>query len=319
VRIVHDEVLASTPRRAACAWPAVAICATTASYCRPASTSCGTRFPASTTPTPRPASCTPGRPAADRGAAQAARSDAGRRRLRDVDSQGALPLPAGPVRARLPGCRLLQANKPKSKVVVLDANEDIVSKKGLFAKAWADSTRDHRVSAAERTARRRRGDQTARPRIRQGQGRCAERDTAAPCRRHRRQSGLKLINKRWVDIDWLSMESTARRGARPRRRDLPGADDAEVGRHGQPACEARRRGDPQPAVRRATERTPLVMNTCYSFVDNATRSTSLRFIPVRRRLQACSRCPAPVASRACAAKSKASTLPAGRRTSGPTC
>jgi len=62
----------------------------------------------------------------------------GWRRLRDQHSQDALPLPAGTVRARLPGSVLPEEQQTQSKVLILDANPDIVSKKGLFTAAWKD-------------------------------------------------------------------------------------------------------------------------------------------------------------------------------------
>ena len=34
------------------------------------------------------------------------------------------------------GRALLQRRKPKSKVIILDANEDVISKKALFMAAW---------------------------------------------------------------------------------------------------------------------------------------------------------------------------------------
>ena len=58
----------------------------------------------------RRAACVEGR-AADRGAALPARGDARRRRLHPVGPAGALPLPAGTLRAREHGGRLLQAGE----------------------------------------------------------------------------------------------------------------------------------------------------------------------------------------------------------------
>jgi sulfide dehydrogenase [flavocytochrome c] flavoprotein subunit len=161
-------------------------------------------------------------------------------------------------------------NKPKSKVIILDANEDVVSKKGLFTKAWTDLYKgivEYRpnsevkdVDAASKTAilefdKFKADVLNVVPPHRAG-------DIAA-------KSGIKLINNRWVDIDWLidGIHQHAGRAC-PGRRHLPGADHAEVRPHGQPARQACRRGHPQPAVRRQPPNpTPVLMNTCYSFVD----------------------------------------------------
>ena len=77
--------------------------------------------------------------AGDGGAAPAARGDARRRRLRDHDARGAVPLPA---RARTSApARWRATSRPPSrsrKVLILDANPDVTSKGALFKKVWAE-------------------------------------------------------------------------------------------------------------------------------------------------------------------------------------
>jgi sulfide dehydrogenase [flavocytochrome c] flavoprotein subunit len=82
------------------------------------------------------------------------------------------------------------------------------------------------------------------------------------------KSGLKLINNRWVDVNWLS-DGIDQHAGRPcaRRRHLPGADHAQVRPHGQPARQARRCGHLNQLAGQEPNPTPVVMNTCYSFVD----------------------------------------------------
>lgn len=46
--------------------------------------------------------------------------------------------PPGPYERACQVAWYFKNHKPKSKVLILDANEDVVSKKGLFTKAWAD-------------------------------------------------------------------------------------------------------------------------------------------------------------------------------------
>jgi len=103
------------------------------------------------------------------------------------------------------------------------------------------------------------------------------------------QSGLRLINGRWVDIDWLTMEASDTPGvhvlgdavfpapAMPKSGHL-------ANQHGKLAAAAILRllaGD-------APSQTPLLMNTCYSFVDprHAMHVASVhRYDPASRLMQ----------------------------------
>jgi NADPH-dependent 2,4-dienoyl-CoA reductase/sulfur reductase-like enzyme len=75
---------------------------------------------------------------ADRRASQAARSHARRRRVRNLDSARTYRCPPGPYERACQVAWYLKRAKPKSKVLILDGNEDVVSKKGLFMKAWGE-------------------------------------------------------------------------------------------------------------------------------------------------------------------------------------
>ena len=46
--------------------------------------------------------------------------------------------PPGPYERACQVASYFKIHKPKSKVIVLDANAEVISKKGLFLKAWAD-------------------------------------------------------------------------------------------------------------------------------------------------------------------------------------
>jgi len=74
----------------------------------------------------------------DRRAGPAAPRDVGRWRLRPDDPAGRLSLPARSVRTTCQVAWYLKNNKPKSKLIVLDANPNLVSKAALFRAAWAD-------------------------------------------------------------------------------------------------------------------------------------------------------------------------------------
>ncbi|MBP6095043.1 MAG: FAD-dependent oxidoreductase [Methyloversatilis sp.] len=178
--------------------------------------------------------------------------------------------PPGPYERACMVAWYFKQKKPRSKVILLDANEDIVSKKGLFMKVWADSYKgiiEYRpqselrdVDAANRTA------------VLEFDKVKADVLNVVPPHRAGNiaaQSGLKLVNNRWVDIDWLGMESTSTPGIHVIGDAIFPAPTMPKSGHmanqhaklaaaaivnlmsGQPPSDA-----------------PLVMNTCYSFVDN---------------------------------------------------
>ena len=201
-----------------------------------------------------------------------------RKQLEDMKDGGvyAIAIPKAPYRCP-PGpyeraCLVadyFKKHKPKSKVVILDANEDVQSKKALFTKAWSDLYKgiiEYRnnselkdVEVASNTA------------VLEFDKFKADVLNVIPPHRAgdiAHQSGIKLINNRWVDVNWLSMEST----------NLPGIHilgDAVfpaptmpksghmANQHGKLAAAAILNllagQEPNP--------TPVVMNTCYSFVD----------------------------------------------------
>ncbi len=98
--------------------------------------------------------------------------------------------------------------KPRAKVIVLDANEEITSEAALFQRAWADLYKDiieyrpnSAVTGVEPGAARTDFESVKAdvlnvvPPQRAG-------DIAA-------KAGLITHNKRWCDVDWRTMESTA--------------------------------------------------------------------------------------------------------------
>lgn len=177
--------------------------------------------------------------------------------------------PPGPYERACLVANYFKQSKPKSKVVILDANEDVMSKKGLFTKAWSDLYKgmiEYRnnsevkdVEVATNTAvlefdKFKADVLNIIPPHRAG-------DIAA-------KSGIKLINNRWVDINWLSMESTSTPGIHVLGDAIfPAPTMPKSGhmanQHGKLAAAAilnQLAGlEPNPE--------PVVMNTCYSFVD----------------------------------------------------
>ncbi|MGB7988190.1 MAG: NAD(P)/FAD-dependent oxidoreductase [Candidatus Methylophosphatis roskildensis] len=161
-------------------------------------------------------------------------------------------------------------NKPRSKVLILDANEDIVSKKGLFMKAWADAYAgiiEYRAQSELRDV-----DVANRTAILEFDKVKADVLNVVPPQRAGSialQAGLIDVNQRWCSVDWLSMESTAARGihvlgdacfpapAMPKSGHM-------ANQHAKLAAAAILNllsGQP-PSDQ------PMVVNACYSFVDN---------------------------------------------------
>ena len=159
--------------------------------------------------------------------------------------------------------------KPKSKIIVLDSNPDLVSKKGLFLAAWNGMYKgmiDYRPNselqdvdvngkAVKLTFDSVKGDVlNVVPPHRAG-------DIA-------RSAGLITTNQRWCAIDWLSCESSTVKGVHV-------LGDATLSAPGMPksasmanqhakvcaaAVVALIKGQP-------VNPRPMMMNTCYSFVD----------------------------------------------------
>ena len=153
--------------------------------------------------------------------------------------------PPGPYERACQVASYFKKAKPRSKVLILDANPDVTSKGPLFKKAWAElypgmiEFRGN-AKAIGVDAQDRHGQARGRGRAR----RRAERGAAAARRRHRGQGGpdhrqQPLVRRR------LAHDGVDRRQgrARARRRDAVGAADAEVRQHGEPARQdLRRRG-----------------------------------------------------------------------------
>lgn len=177
--------------------------------------------------------------------------------------------PPGPYERACLVANYFKQHKPKSKVVILDANEDVQSKKPLFTKAWADlykniieyrnnsEVKDVEVSTNTAVLEfdKFKADvlNVIPP---HGAGSIAS------------KAGLKMINNRWVDINWLSMESTNTPGIHVLGDAIfPAPTMPKSGhmanQHGKLAAAAILNmlagQEPNP--------TPVVMNTCYSFVD----------------------------------------------------
>jgi sulfite dehydrogenase len=176
--------------------------------------------------------------------------------------------PPGPYeRASMVAAYFKQA-KPRSKVLVLDANPDVTSKAGLFKRAWADlypgileyrgNSRAVGVDAASMTVKLELDDVKADvlnvvPPHRAG-------DLAA-------KAGLITTNNRWCDVDWRTMESKAVKGVHV-------LGDATLSAPAMPKSASMANNHAKIAAAAIVEllngRTPepvKIINTCYSFVS----------------------------------------------------
>jgi sulfide dehydrogenase [flavocytochrome c] flavoprotein chain len=159
--------------------------------------------------------------------------------------------------------------KPRSKIIVLDSNPDITSKKGLFLQSWDGPYKgliDYQpnseledVDAKGMTLKLTFGS--------------VKGDVLNVVPPHRagdiaQKAGLINANQRWCTIDWLTCESTAVKGihvlgdatlsapAMPKS----GSMANQHGKVAAAAIAALLKGE-------SVSRNPVIMNTCYSMVD----------------------------------------------------
>jgi len=174
--------------------------------------------------------------------------------------------PPGPYERACMVASYFKVAKPKSKVLVLDANPEIQSKKALFEKAFDQHYKgmlEYRPNAE----------------LKELAGNVAKLEfddvkadvlNVVPPQRAGdlvRTAGLVNVNSRWVGVTWLTMESTAAPGIHVLGdATFPGPampkSGAMANQHAKVAAAAiiqLLRGE-------AVNPAPLVMNTCYSFV-----------------------------------------------------
>src|SRR6266700_2106215 len=178
--------------------------------------------------------------------------------------------PPGPYERACQIASYFKKAKPRSKVIVLDANEDVVSKPALFKAAWNDLYKgiieyrgnseakavDARATTVKTDFDTIKGDVlNVLPPMRAG-------DIA-------RTAGLLTPNTRWCGVDWLSMESTAHKG-------IHVLGDATLSAPAMPKSGhmANQHGKIAAAAivallnGQAPNPNPVLTNTCYSFVSD---------------------------------------------------
>jgi sulfite dehydrogenase len=178
--------------------------------------------------------------------------------------------PPGPYERACQAAHFFKQAKPKSKVLVLDANEKIISKPALFDKIFKEmyggiieyrpNSRLMDVDVATKTAKLEFDDVKA------------DVLNVVPPQRAAdiaKNTGLITTNNKWCDIDWLTMESKV----------VPGVHvlgDATLAGPAMPKSGhmANQHGKIAAAAiiellsGHAPNLTPVAVNTCYSFVDD---------------------------------------------------
>ena len=177
--------------------------------------------------------------------------------------------PPGPYERACLVANYFKQSKPKSKVIILDANEDVMSKKGLFTKAWSDLYKgiiEYRnnsevkdVEVATNTA------------VLEFDKFKADVLNVIPPHRAgdiAHKSGIKLVNNRWVDINWQSMESTSTPGIHVLGDAIfPAPTMPKSGHMANQHAKVTAAAILNLLAGEAPNPNPVVMNTCYSFVD----------------------------------------------------
>ncbi|MBK8738638.1 MAG: FAD-dependent oxidoreductase [Betaproteobacteria bacterium] len=179
--------------------------------------------------------------------------------------------PPGPYERACQVAHYFSKAKPKSKVLILDANDDVTSKGPLFKKAWADRYKDiieyrpkHTVTdvdAATNTLKFEFANDLKAdvlnviPAMRAG-------DIAL-------KSGLATANKRWCEVDFLTFEAKAAKnihvlGDATQSAPLMPKSGHMANQHGKTCAAA--------VVSLLTGKvpndSPIYANTCYSFVSD---------------------------------------------------
>lgn len=174
--------------------------------------------------------------------------------------------PPGPYERACTVAAYLKQAKPKSKVLVLDANPEIQSKKALFERYF----KEHYAGLLEYRPNAELKEVAGNVAKLEFEDVKADVLNVVPPQRAAdiaKNAGLITVNNRWVGVDWLTMESTAVPGVHVLgdatfSAPLMPKSGHMANQHAKVAAAAviqRLKGEPVNA-------TPVVMNTCYSFV-----------------------------------------------------
>jgi sulfite dehydrogenase len=178
--------------------------------------------------------------------------------------------PPGPYERACQVALYFKQAKPKSKVLILDGNEDIVSKKGLFLKAWSDRYKGiieyHNNQEAKDIDLR---GMTVKTDFDSFKGDVVNVIPPQKAADIATKAGIVNANKRWCSADWLTMQSTA-------NPDIHVLGDATLAAPAMPksgtmanqhakVCAA---GVVALMTGQPVSQSPVMTNTCYSFVSD---------------------------------------------------
>jgi NADPH-dependent 2,4-dienoyl-CoA reductase/sulfur reductase-like enzyme len=179
--------------------------------------------------------------------------------------------PPGPYERASQVAHYFKQAKPKSKVLILDANPDITSKPALFKKFWSDNYKDiiefrpnHKVTAVDATTNSLKFDVQESVR--------ADVLNVLPAMRAGSialQTGLATVNNRWCGINYQTFESLA-------AKDIHVLGDATLAAPAMPKSGHMANSHGKVAAAAvvaqladlAINPSPLLTNTCYSFVSD---------------------------------------------------
>ncbi len=177
--------------------------------------------------------------------------------------------PPGPYERACQVADYFKKAKPKSKIIVLDSNPDIVSKKGLFLAAWNGMYKgmiDYRPNSEI-------ADVDVKGMTVKLQFDNVKGDVLNVVPPHRagdiaQKTGLITANQRWCGVDWLTCESVAVKGVHVLGDATLSAPampkSASMANQQAKVCAAAVialiKGEP-------VNQQPMLMNTCYSFVS----------------------------------------------------
>ncbi len=198
--------------------------------------------------------------------------------------------PPGPYERACQVAWYMKQAKPKSKLIVLDGNPDMVSKKPLFTRVFAEDYKglvDYRAGAPVTEIDLKTGTVTTEigDKIRGDIINYIPHQRAANIAR---DTGLITVNNRWCEVDWTTLQSVKVPnvhvlGDATMPAPLMPKSGHMANQHGKAAAAA--------IVELMSGRTvvpPMMANTCYSFVDdrNAVHVASVhRWVPEKKTME----------------------------------
>lgn len=178
--------------------------------------------------------------------------------------------PPGPYERASQIAHYFKTHKPKSKILVLDANDKIISKTKLFSDVWANDYKDiieyhpnwntTEVNADSRIVTSEIGDKV--------RGDIVNLIPPQTAGKIAHDTGVINANNRWATVDWVTLESTAVRnvhvlGDATLSAPLMPKSGHMANQHGKAAAAA--------IIETLSGREPrptLMANTCYSLIDD---------------------------------------------------